>query len=190
MYTIFIEAAGPFCQFYSNKLFSIILDTKNSSELKLLIKVSVEKAFRYYKASLHLELISCVYAHISCPLYLEVEIWFPRRCSMTLLHRFLNLTIGKKMFDEWVWFSRLVRDAFLSSIRLRRCNMFCYIAGSGTKNYSTPVVCLILEGGTNTIRTVLECITDSPPVPVVVCDGSGRAADLLAFTHKYAQDDG
>lgn len=68
--------------------------------------------------------------------------------------------------------------------------MVLLISGSGTKNYSTPVVCLILEGGTNTIRTVLECITDSPPVPIVVCDGSGRAADLLAFTHKYAQDDG
>ena len=65
-----------------------------------------------------------------------------------------------------------------------------FALGSGTKNYSTPVVSLILEGGTNTIRTVLECITDTPPVPVVVCDGSGRAADLLAFTHKFAQDDG
>lgn len=49
---------------------------------------------------------------------------------------------------------------------------------------STPVVCLVIEGGTNTIRAVLEYVTDSPPVPVVVCDGSGRAADLLAFVHK------
>lgn len=49
---------------------------------------------------------------------------------------------------------------------------------------STPVVCLVIEGGTNTIRAVLEYVTDSPPVPVVVCDGSGRAADLIAFTHK------
>ena len=62
--------------------------------------------------------------------------------------------------------------------------------GSATKNYRTPVVCLVLEGGTNIIRTVLECVTDTPPVPVVVCDGSGRAADILAFTHKYAQEDG
>lgn len=36
----------------------------------------------------------------------------------------------------------------------------------------------------NTIRAVLEYVTDSPPVPVVVCDGSGRAADLIAFVHK------
>lgn len=86
---------------------------------------------------------------------------------------------------------------------------------------STPVVCLVIEGGTNTIRAVLEYVTDSPPVPgirtlwnipvcefhhhfvlnavesilsrfhgwtthsVVVCDGSGRAADLIAFVHKY-----
>ena len=63
-------------------------------------------------------------------------------------------------------------------------------SGSATKNYRTPVVCLVLEGGTNIIRTVLECVTDTPPVPVVVCDGSGRAADILAFTHKYAQEDG
>ncbi|XP_072157699.1 transient receptor potential cation channel trpm isoform X4 [Bemisia tabaci] len=55
---------------------------------------------------------------------------------------------------------------------------------------STPVVCLVIEGGTNTIRAVLEYVTDSPPVPVVVCDGSGRAADLLAFVHKYASETG
>lgn len=55
---------------------------------------------------------------------------------------------------------------------------------------STPVVCLVIEGGTNTIRAVLEYVTDTPPVPVVVCDGSGRAADLLAFTHKYASESG
>nr|CAH7719954.1 unnamed protein product [Callosobruchus chinensis] len=48
-----------------------------------------------------------------------------------------------------------------------------------------PIVCLVIEGGTNTIRAVLEYVTDEPPVPVVVCDGSGRAADLIAFMCKY-----
>ena len=43
----------------------------------------------------------------------------------------------------------------------------------------------MIEGGTNTIRAVLEYVTDTPPVPVVVCDGTGRAADLIAFAHKY-----
>ncbi|CAB3229066.1 unnamed protein product [Arctia plantaginis] len=55
---------------------------------------------------------------------------------------------------------------------------------------STPVVCLVIEGGTNTVRAVLEYVTDTPPVPVVVCDGSGRAADLIAFVHKYASESG
>ncbi|EFN73002.1 Transient receptor potential cation channel CG34123 [Camponotus floridanus] len=50
---------------------------------------------------------------------------------------------------------------------------------------SIPVVALVIEGGTNTIRAVLEYVTDDPPVPVVICDGSGRAADLIAFMHKW-----
>nr|XP_011435196.2 transient receptor potential cation channel subfamily M member 1 isoform X2 [Crassostrea gigas] len=61
---------------------------------------------------------------------------------------------------------------------------------SGVQGRGVPVICVVLEGGANTIRSVLEYVTDKPPVPVVVCDGSGRAADLLAFTHKYAQEDG
>jgi hypothetical protein len=56
---------------------------------------------------------------------------------------------------------------------------YLFIAG-----FSTPIVCLVIEGGTNTIRAVLEYVTATPPVPVVVCDGTGRAADLLAFAHK------
>lgn len=52
------------------------------------------------------------------------------------------------------------------------------------------MICVVLEGGANTIRSVLEYVTDTPAVPVVVCDGSGRAADLLAFTHKYTMEDG
>ncbi|XP_039270713.2 transient receptor potential cation channel subfamily M member 1-like isoform X2 [Styela clava] len=53
-----------------------------------------------------------------------------------------------------------------------------------------PVVCLVLEGGKNTINVVLESVRQSPPIPVIVVDGSGRAADLLAFAHQYAEDDG
>lgn len=63
-------------------------------------------------------------------------------------------------------------------------------SASGVKGRGVPVICVVLEGGANTIRSVLEYVTDSPPVPVVVCDGSGRAADLLAFTHKYTLEDG
>lgn len=64
---------------------------------------------------------------------------------------------------------------------------------------------MVVEGGTNTIRTVLEYVTEEPPVrlsifsiscsliillqvSVVVIDGSGRAADLIAFTYKHTQN--
>ncbi|XP_055380249.1 transient receptor potential cation channel trpm isoform X3 [Condylostylus longicornis] len=68
-------------------------------------------------------------------------------------------------------------ERFISNLKLHPFTHSC-----------TPVVCLVIEGGTNTIRAVLEYVTDTPPVPVVVCDGSGRAADLIAFVHKYASD--
>ncbi|XP_067886068.1 LOW QUALITY PROTEIN: transient receptor potential cation channel subfamily M member 6-like [Heterodontus francisci] len=53
-----------------------------------------------------------------------------------------------------------------------------------------PVVGLVIEGGPNVILTVWEYVRDAPPVPVVVCEGTGRAADLLAFTHKHTADGG
>lgn len=62
------------------------------------------------------------------------------------------------------------------------CKLLLFILSD--THSSTPMVCLVIEGGTHTIRAVLEYVTDTPPVPVVVCDGSGRAADLIAFVHK------
>ncbi|KAM3876624.1 transient receptor potential cation channel subfamily M member 7 isoform 2-T2 [Diretmus argenteus] len=53
-----------------------------------------------------------------------------------------------------------------------------------------PVVALIFEGGPNVIPTVLEYLQESPPVPVVVCEGTGRAADILAYVHKQTEEGG
>ncbi|XP_052007956.1 transient receptor potential cation channel subfamily M member 7-like [Xyrauchen texanus] len=53
-----------------------------------------------------------------------------------------------------------------------------------------PVVALIFEGGPNVILTVLEYLQERPPVPVVVCEGTGRAADILAYVHKQTEPDG
>nr|XP_033782640.1 transient receptor potential cation channel subfamily M member 6 isoform X3 [Geotrypetes seraphini] len=53
-----------------------------------------------------------------------------------------------------------------------------------------PVVGLVVEGGPNVILTVWEYMKETPPVPVVVCEGTGRAADILAFTHKHTADKG
>uniref|UniRef100_A0A8B9CII9 non-specific serine/threonine protein kinase n=1 Tax=Anser brachyrhynchus TaxID=132585 RepID=A0A8B9CII9_9AVES len=53
-----------------------------------------------------------------------------------------------------------------------------------------PVVGLVVEGGPNVILMVWEYVRTSPPVPVVVYEGTGRAADILAFTHKHTGDTG
>ena len=58
--------------------------------------------------------------------------------------------------------------------------LFCF---SG-KSHGIPVVLLVLEGGPNTILTVLESVTSCPAVPVVIAEGSGRAADILAHAHN------
>jgi transient receptor potential cation channel subfamily M protein 3 len=79
-------------------------------------------------------------------------------------------------------------------LRLRACAlildiMFCFsllALYSAVSQSTTPVVCLVIEGGMNTIRAVLEYVTDK--VPVVVVDGTGRAADIIAFVHKYANE--
>lgn len=47
-----------------------------------------------------------------------------------------------------------------------------------------PVVLVVLEGGSNVIRTVLESVEGDPAVPVVIVDGSGRAADILAYAYS------
>ncbi|KAM3828128.1 transient receptor potential cation channel subfamily M member 7 isoform 2-T2 [Vipera latastei] len=53
-----------------------------------------------------------------------------------------------------------------------------------------PVVALIFEGGPNVVLTVLEYLQQSPPVPVVVCEGTGRAADILAYVYKQTEEGG
>ena len=46
-----------------------------------------------------------------------------------------------------------------------------------------PVVMLVLEGGPGTVKTMTEAIKKK--IPTVVIDGSGRAADVVAFAYKH-----
>ncbi|KAJ3603567.1 hypothetical protein NHX12_028312 [Muraenolepis orangiensis] len=56
-------------------------------------------------------------------------------------------------------------------------------------NQGVPVVCVVVEGGPATVSTVLDYLSSEPPVPVFVFEGSGKAADLLAFLHKQTAMD-
>ena len=85
---------------------------------------------------------------------------------------FIRVDRPTRCLDTWRW---TTNDCF-----------FVHLA----EHSNIPVVYVVVEGGTNTIRMVLEHVTDNPPVPVVVCDGSGRAADLISFAHRYTREDG
>ncbi|TRY81917.1 hypothetical protein DNTS_013382 [Danionella cerebrum] len=52
-----------------------------------------------------------------------------------------------------------------------------------------PSVCVVVEGGPAVLSVVLEYVCRSSPVPVLVFEGSGRAADLLALIHKQTAVD-
>ena len=53
------------------------------------------------------------------------------------------------------------------------------------------MVLVVLEGGLNTIRTVLGSVKSTPAVPVVIADGSGIAADILAYAYSlYKANEG
>ncbi|XP_048043490.1 transient receptor potential cation channel subfamily M member 6 isoform X2 [Megalobrama amblycephala] len=52
-----------------------------------------------------------------------------------------------------------------------------------------PLVCVIVEGGPAILSVVLEYVHRSSPVPVLVFEGTGRAADLLALIHKQTAID-
>ena len=48
-----------------------------------------------------------------------------------------------------------------------------------------PVVCIVVEGGPNSIKQVCEAVEEG--TPVVVAAKSGRAADVLAFAFNQKQ---
>ncbi|XP_058231170.1 transient receptor potential cation channel subfamily M member 6 isoform X2 [Hemibagrus wyckioides] len=52
-----------------------------------------------------------------------------------------------------------------------------------------PLVCVVVEGGPAVLSTVLDYVSRSPPVPVIVFEGTGRAADLLSLIHKQTAAD-
>ncbi|VDN35202.1 unnamed protein product [Cylicostephanus goldi] len=62
--------------------------------------------------------------------------------------------------------------------------------GEANVSRKIPVVCAVLEGGTSTLKAVHQYLTREPKIPVIVCDGSGRASDLIAFASRYLDADG
>ena len=60
------------------------------------------------------------------------------------------------------------------------------------ESYHVPAVLIVVQGGPNTIRTAREAVwkdnDDDPLIPVVVIQGSGGAADILARAMELNND--
>ncbi|PAV61018.1 hypothetical protein WR25_04380 [Diploscapter pachys] len=76
-----------------------------------------------------------------------------------------------------------------ADIHLRQ-NLENYLATQGIRGRKVPVVCTVMEGGATTLKAVYEYVVEDPLIPTIVCDGSGRAADILSFAVRYINSDG
>ncbi|XP_075716581.1 transient receptor potential cation channel subfamily M member 6 [Rhinoderma darwinii] len=108
----------------------------------------------------------------------------------TLVNPLSKLTTLNSMHSHFIMVDDGTAGKYGNEKKLRR-NLEEYISlqkihtrmGQGV-----PVVGLVVEGGPNVILMVWEYVRSNPSIPVVVCEGTGRAADLLAFTHKHTAD--
>ncbi|XP_066460258.1 transient receptor potential cation channel subfamily M member 6 isoform X1 [Eleutherodactylus coqui] len=108
----------------------------------------------------------------------------------TLVNPLSKLTTLNSMHSHFIMADDGTAGKYGNEMKLRR-NLEEYIAlqqihtrmGQGV-----PVVGLVVEGGPNVILMVWEYVHSTPSIPVVVCEGTGRAADILAFTHKHTTD--
>ncbi|XP_034955951.2 transient receptor potential cation channel subfamily M member 3 isoform X1 [Zootoca vivipara] len=114
------------------------------------------------------------------------------RPYQTMSNPMSKLTVLNSMHSHFILADNGTTGKYGAEVKLRRqLEKHISLQKINTRiGQGVPVVALIVEGGPNVISIVLEYLRDTPPVPVVVCDGSGRASDILAFGHKYSEDGG
>ncbi|XP_068131494.1 transient receptor potential cation channel subfamily M member 7 isoform X2 [Hyperolius riggenbachi] len=110
----------------------------------------------------------------------------------TLLNPLSKLNVLNNLHSHFILVDDGTVGKYGAEVRLRRelektINLQRIHARIGQ---GVPVVALIFEGGPNVILTVLDYLQESPPVPVVVCEGTGRAADIIAYVHKQTEEGG
>ncbi|KAM6965102.1 transient receptor potential cation channel subfamily M member 3 isoform 7-T7 [Aplochiton taeniatus] len=114
------------------------------------------------------------------------------RPYQTMSNPLSKLTVLNSLHSHFILADNGTTGKYGAEVRLRRqLEKHISLQKINTRiGQGVPVVALIVEGGPNVISIVLEYLRDTPPVPVVVCDGSGRASDILAFGHKYSEEGG
>ncbi|KAE8633107.1 hypothetical protein XENTR_v10001784 [Xenopus tropicalis] len=108
----------------------------------------------------------------------------------TLINPMSKLTSLNSMHSHFIMVDDGTVGKYGNEMKLRRnLEDFISLQKIHTRmGQGVPVVGLVIEGGPNVILMVWEYVRSTPPVPVVVCEGTGRAADILAFTHKHTTD--
>nr|KAF6434722.1 transient receptor potential cation channel subfamily M member 6 [Molossus molossus] len=107
----------------------------------------------------------------------------------TLGNPLSKLTTLNSMHSHFILSDDGTVGKYGNEMKLRR-NLEKYLSLQkihSSSRQGVPVVGLVAEGGPNVILWVWETVKDKHPV--VVCEGTGRAADLLAFTHKHLADE-
>ncbi|GAB0204518.1 transient receptor potential cation channel subfamily M member 3 [Grus japonensis] len=114
------------------------------------------------------------------------------RPYQTMSNPMSKLTVLNSMHSHFILADNGTAGKYGAEVKLRRqLEKHISLQKINTRiGQGVPVVALIVEGGPNVISIVLEYLRDTPPVPVVICDGSGRASDILAFGHKYSEEGG
>ncbi|XP_075920424.1 transient receptor potential cation channel subfamily M member 3-like isoform X4 [Petromyzon marinus] len=114
------------------------------------------------------------------------------RPYQTMSNPLSRLTVLNSMHTHFILADNGTAGRYGAEVRLRRqLEKHVSLQKINTRiGQGVPVVGLVVEGGPNVVSIVLEYLRDAPPVPVVVCDGSGRTSDILAFAHKYSEEGG
>ena len=47
-----------------------------------------------------------------------------------------------------------------------------------------PIVRILIGGGPEALKFILDGVEQYPPIPAVIVSGSGKAADILAYAHR------
>ncbi|XP_043934418.1 transient receptor potential cation channel subfamily M member 1 [Protopterus annectens] len=114
------------------------------------------------------------------------------RAYQTMSNPLSKLTILNNMHTHFILADNGTLGKYGSEVKLRRqLEKHISLQKINTRlGQGVPVVGVVIEGGPNVISIVLEYLREEPPIPVVVCDGSGRASDILSFAHKYSEEGG
>uniref|UniRef100_A0A5S6Q8S9 LSDAT_euk domain-containing protein n=1 Tax=Trichuris muris TaxID=70415 RepID=A0A5S6Q8S9_TRIMR len=57
-------------------------------------------------------------------------------------------------------------------------------------NKKPPLVSVVINGDEDTIRYAYNCVSVEPRIPMVICEGSGRASDIISFSYRMYQENG